>query len=220
MKPISYEKLKKSFTDVDILQVFTTDLNGRIITIQVNPNNVKSFLNRGVGFDGSSVPGHGTVDDSDKLIIPISDSFREIEFANESLGFLIGRISEEHGERSASDPRSLLEKVIEQAQSEFGLSFLCGPEHEFFLLTDEKFGTDIHSDGAGYFHADPRDKGESVRRKIVKTLEKSGIRFESSDYLKSFLGALYDQYMHLKISEWEGYRTYVTPREHRRNMSI
>jgi len=174
-----YKELKQTFADdVDTVQVFTTDLNGRNISLQVNPKNVKSFFDRGVGFDGSSVAGHGSVDDSDKLIIPLSESFRKIEFADEKLGFLIGRISEEHGERSTCDPRSLLEKVLDQAEAEFGLRFLVGPEHEFFLLTNDEFSTDIHSDKAGYFYAGPQDRGEFVRRKIVQTLEKSGIHFE------------------------------------------
>ena len=173
-----YKQLEKDFANVDIVQVFTTDLNGRIITLQVNPRNVKSFFYRGIGFDGSSVPGHGTVDASDKLIIPLSETFRSIEFATEKLGFLIGRIAEEHGEDSDTDPRSLLERILDQAKNEFGIRFLSGPEHEFFLLTGDVFSKDIHSDNAGYFHADPRDKGESVRKKIVSTLEKNGIRFE------------------------------------------
>ncbi|MEA2107902.1 MAG: glutamine synthetase, partial [Pseudomonadota bacterium] len=96
MQSAIYEKLKEDFSNVDVVQVFTTDLNGRNISLQVNPKNVESFFDRGVGFDGSSVPGQGSVDDSDKLIIPLSESFRKIEFANENLGFLIGRISEEH----------------------------------------------------------------------------------------------------------------------------
>jgi len=178
MEKVIYEKLEQAFDEVDIVQVFTTDLNGRNISLQVNPKNITSFFDRGVGFDGSSVPGHGTVDDSDKLIIPISTSFRKIEFTNENLGFLIGRISEEHGERSAYDPRSLLENVLDQAESEFGLRFLAGPEHEFFLLTNDEFSTDVHSDKAGYFYAGPQDRGEFVRRRIVQTLDKSGIHFE------------------------------------------
>jgi len=173
-----YRKLKEEFSDVDVVQVFTTDLNGRNISLQVNPKNVESFFDRGGGFDGSSVPGQGSVDDSDKLIIPLSESFRKIEFVNEKLGFLIGRISEEHGERSSCDPRSLLEKILDQAEAEFGLRFLASPEHEFFLLTDDEFSTDIHSDKTGYFYAGPQDKGEFTRRKIVQTLGNSGIHFE------------------------------------------
>ncbi len=172
------EKVEKNIKEVDIVQVFTTDLNGRAITLQVNPGNIEAFFQRGIGFDGSSVAGYGSVEDSDKLLIPLAETFRAIEFSNEKLGFLIGRIDEEHGERSPSDPRALLENVLEQARTEFGLQFLAGPEHEFFLLNGDEFTKDIHSDKAGYFHADPQDRGESVRKEIVSVLQKCGIHFE------------------------------------------
>jgi glutamine synthetase len=47
------------------------------------------------------------------------------------------------------------------------------------------------------------------------------VEAERSRFLKNFLGEpLYTQYMSLKISEWEDYRTFVTPREHSRNLYI
>ena len=38
MQTDTYRKLKEEFSDVDVVQVFTTDLNGRNISLQVNPN--------------------------------------------------------------------------------------------------------------------------------------------------------------------------------------
>jgi len=178
LNKLKLEQLEKDINSVDTLQVFTTDLNGRPITLQVNPGNLESFFRKGIGFDGSSVPGYGTVDDSDKLLIPIADTFRKIEFSDENLGFLIGNINEEYGNRSELDPRAFLEKMIKQAEDEFGLTFQTAPEHEFFLLTSDEFSKDSHSDKAGYFQADPRDKGEAVRKKIVATLKSCGILFE------------------------------------------
>ncbi|MBC2717693.1 MAG: glutamine synthetase [Desulfobacteraceae bacterium] len=175
---LDIKELEKKINEVDIVQVFTTDLNGRAITLQVNPGNIEAFFKRGVGFDGSSVSGYGSVDNSDKLLIPLANTFRALEFSNEKLGFFIGRIDEEQGDRSLSDPRALLENVLEQAREEFGFQFLAGPEHEFFLLMGDEYNKDIHSDKAGYFHADPRDRGESVRKEIVLVLEKCGIQFE------------------------------------------
>lgn len=99
-------------------------------------------------------------------------------FAQETLGFLIGRINEEYGERSLLDPRALLERVVEQAEAEFGFRFLTAPEHEFFLLTGDEFSKDIHTDTAGYFHTDPRDKGESVKKEIVAVLKRCGINLK------------------------------------------
>lgn len=162
----------------DSLRLFTTDLNGRLITLQVNPANVEDLLEHGVGYDGSSVPGHARVDDSDKLLMPLPETYRNVPFPDERMGFMIGRIDDEAGMRSAIDARGVLERVVEQAEAEFGFRFLAGPEHEFFLLTDQEFGHDIHTDDAGYFHADPRDRGDVVRKEIVEILQKTGVSFE------------------------------------------
>ncbi len=172
------DELLDQIGEVDTLQIFTTDLNGRPVTLQVNSNNAESLFKKGVGFDGSSVPGYGTVDNSDKLLIPFAETFKTVEFPRENLGFLIGGINEEYGKRSLLDPRYLLERVITQAEEEFGLRFLTAPEHEFFLLSNDEYGSDIHTDKAGYFYADPHDKGEVVRKEIVSVLKKCGIHFE------------------------------------------
>ncbi len=172
------EDLPSRISKVDTLQIFTTDLNGRPVTLQVNSDNPESLFQRGIGFDGSSVPGYGTVNDSDKLLIPLAETFKTVEFSHENLGFLIGGISEEYGKRSALDPRYLLERTVAQAEEEFGIRFLTAPEHEFFLLSNDEFGKDIHTDKAGYFHADPEGKGEVVRKEIVSVLKKCGINFE------------------------------------------
>ena len=171
-------EIEEKINDVDTLQIFTTDLNGRLVTLQVHAGDIEAFFKKGVGFDGSSIPGYGTVDHSDKLLIPLSETFRKVEFSQENLGFLIGKINEEYGERSLLDPRALLEKVVKQAEEEFGFRFLTAPEHEFFLLTTDEFSKDIHSDNAGYFHAEPRDRGEVVRKEIVAVLKRCGIQFE------------------------------------------
>lgn len=175
---VDIKELEQKLSGVDMVQVFTTDLNGRPVTLQVHAGNVESFFKKGVGFDGSSVPGYGTVDNSDKLLVPLAETFTKVEFEHENLGFLICKINEEYGERSLLDPRALLERTVRQAEEEFGFRFLTAPEHEFFLLTGDRFTETIHTDNAGYFHADPLDKGDMVRKEIVDVLKKCGIQFE------------------------------------------
>jgi glutamine synthetase len=44
---------------------------------------------------------------------------------------------------------------------------------------------------------------------------------EQSEFLRTFLGEeLYGQYMALKITEWEEYRTFVTSHEHQMSLHI
>jgi glutamine synthetase len=176
------KQMKEKLKDVDSAKIFFTDLNGRNRSLPVNPANMEFIIKKGIGFDGSSVAGITTVDDSDRLLLPLQESFRVVEFQQEKLGFFIGKIQNAQGERSQSDPRAVLENIVARAESEFGCRFLLGPEHEFFLLTSDCFGENIHSDSAGYFHCDPQDKGEVVRRRIIEVLDKCGIKFEKAHH--------------------------------------
>ena len=172
------EKLKK----VDSCKIFFTDLNGRHRTLPVNPQNIEGIIDGGVGFDGSSIAGIATIDDSDRLLFPLPESLRIIEFKDERLAFFMGKIKNAQGKRSKSDARAVLENVLAKAESEYGCKFLLGPEHEFFLLTCDCFNENLHSDSAGYFHCDPHDKGEVVRKKIIDVLDQCGIKFEKAHH--------------------------------------
>ncbi|MFH1740752.1 MAG: glutamine synthetase family protein [bacterium] len=174
--------IKKKLAEADVVQIFYTDLHGHPMTLRLNPEKIDAFVERGVGFDGSSIPGIGTVDNSDRLLFPILESFRIVEFNGDKLGFFIGKIFVEDGERAKADARAVLENVLERAESEFGFRFLVGPEHEFFLLSSDEFNANIHTDKAGYFHAAPRDKGDVVRRRITDILAKCGVPFEKTHH--------------------------------------
>ena len=178
----SLKQIKQNLKNVDSTKIFFTDLNGRHRGLPINPANIDPIIKKGIGFDGSSIAGITTVDDSDRILVPVQDSFRLVEFTDEKLGFFIGKIQNAQGERSKSDPRAVLENVLNKAESESGYRFLLGPEHEFFLLKGDEFNEDLHSDRAGYFHSDPHDKGEIVRKKIIEVLAKCGINFEKAHH--------------------------------------
>ncbi|MBW2195908.1 MAG: glutamine synthetase [Deltaproteobacteria bacterium] len=175
-------EIEEKLRGVDTTKIFFTDLNGRAMALPVNHENINSIVSKGIGFDGSSVAGITTIDDSDRLLFPIPESLRVVKFNDEKVGFLIGKIRNAQGARSKSDPRAVLETVLAKAESEYGVKFLLGPEHEFFLLSGNEFNDDIHTDKAGYFHADPSDKGDIVRRHIIEILDKCAIRFEKAHH--------------------------------------
>lgn len=170
------------YKDVEFIKIFFTDLNGRLRALTINPELMQEVVEKGVGFDGSSIAGITTVDDSDRLLVPIPESFRVLQFTSERVGFCIAKIQNLLGGRSQSDPRAVLERVIQNAHEEFGVSFQVAPEHEFFLLKSDDFTKNIHSDRAGYFHSDPHDKGGVVRNQIIRTLKHCGIRHEKAHH--------------------------------------
>lgn len=176
------KEIKEKLKDMESAKILFTDLNGRIMSLPVNPENIEQLIKNGIGFDGSSIAGYATVENSDRLLLPDPESFRVIKFSDETLGFFIGHIYNEWGIRAKADPRAVLEKVLSKAESEHGYRFIVGPEHEFFLLTGDEFGKKKHSDNAGYFQSTPHDKGELVRNRIIKILKGCGIKFEKAHH--------------------------------------
>lgn len=176
------EKIRSLLSGVDSTKIFFTDLNGRTRGVSINPDNIEPITEKGLGFDGSSIDGITTVDDSDRLLFPVTRSLRIVEFNDKRLGFFIGRINSEKGTPSDSDPRAVLVKVVETAGKEFGYRFLVGPEYEFFLLKGDEFPEARHTDRAGYFSSDPYDRGDVVRENIVEILRKCGITFEKDHH--------------------------------------
>jgi len=176
------KQIKKELETVDTTKIFFVDFNGRIMNLPVNPDNIESILENGIGFDGSSIAGYGTVDSSDRLLFPDADSFKVLKFSDENVGFFIASVYDEKDKPSQADPRAILKKIIAEAEREFGFKFLVGPEHEFFLLNNGKKQKNLHTDQGLYFQSSPHDKGEAVRNRIVKILKDCGIAFEKAHH--------------------------------------
>ena len=127
----SFKEEEEAFTDqknkIDHTKIFFTDLNGRVMSLSVNYHNMDKIFENGVGFDSSSIAGYATVEQSDRILFPVPDSYHQVSFDNETVGFFIGEIRDEHGKRAKADPRAVLERVIADAEAEFGYRFISGP---------------------------------------------------------------------------------------------
>ncbi|MDX9788924.1 MAG: glutamine synthetase family protein [Desulfobacterales bacterium] len=184
------EKIANQLENVDHVKIFFTDLNGKLMNLSVNKNKLGNVIESGVGFDGSSIAGHATIEHSDRLLSPDLSTLKKVKLNNKTIAFFVGNINNEQGGAAATDPRHVLQHIVQTAESEFGFRFIVGPEHEFFLLNGdelaltEKNGFDgqVHSDKAGYFHSTPHDKGEFVRQRIAEVLSECGIEFEKSHH--------------------------------------
>ncbi|MFP3927801.1 MAG: glutamine synthetase family protein [Desulfobacteraceae bacterium] len=176
------EGIKRGLAQAESTKIFFADLNGRLMSLPVNPENIERLLDRGIGFDGSSIAGYASVESSDRILIPDPESFLLVPSRNGNLGFFVGLVYNEHGDRSQADPRAILERVVAEGENRFGCRFTVGPEHEFFLLNSAEWGDGIHTDKAGYFHATPHDQGETVRNEILAVLKACGIRFEKAHH--------------------------------------
>lgn len=172
------EQLGQAYTT----KIFFTDLNGRSKNLSINPLDIESILSQGVGIDGSSIAGIATVENSDRILKPVLESFRLVDFGDRKFGFFVGQIFNQDGSRSEVDPRYALERAVEKGFNEHQIKFLLGPEHEFFLLNGDEIHSGIHTDKLGYFGSSPGDIGDIVRQEIVNVLEKCGIKYEKTHH--------------------------------------
>lgn len=174
--------IDRNLKKADITKIFFKDLNGRTKSLSVNPADMDKILEEGVGIDGSSIAGIATVDNSDRILKPVVESFKILPFTDKKVGFFAGKLYEQGGSRSSVDPRAILENMIDTAEKNYGMRFTFGPEHEFFLLKQDEFSQDMHTDKLDYFGSGPSDSGEIVRNEIVNLLEKCGIKFEKTHH--------------------------------------
>ena len=176
--PAIKEQLKEAYNT----KLFFTDLNGRLKNLSVNPNEIENIMENGVGIDGSSIAGIATVDNSDRILKPVMESFRLVDFGDRKIGFFVGQLFNQDGSRTSVDPRYALERAVEKAETDNQIKFLMGPEHEFFLFNSDEVNADTHTDKLGYFGSSPTDIGDVVRQEIVNVLEKCGVEYEKTHH--------------------------------------
>ncbi|WP_084591106.1 glutamine synthetase family protein [Desulfonatronovibrio magnus] len=176
------EEVEKLIQETDSTEIIFTDLNGRIRRLPVNPKNITAIVQDGIGFDGSSVSGIATVDKSDRMLIPVLESLKKIQFKDKQTSLFVGTIHNEQKERASTDPRLILENAVQEAWDDFGVQFMASPEYEFFLFNKDEYSKNLNTDNAGYCDADPRDRGENVRNHIIDILADCDIPFEKAHH--------------------------------------
>ena len=189
----------------EIVDLRFTDLPGlwQHFSISTNEFDTGLFQN-GIGFDGSSIRGFQTIDESDMLLFPDPDTAFMDPFTSLPTLNLVCNIKDPlTGQPYTRDPRYVALKA-EMYLKSTGLADTSywGPEIEFYILDNVRFDQSynygfyyIDSDeGAwnsgngdkpnlgykprykeGYFPVPPMDSLQDIRSEMVKTLESCGI---------------------------------------------
>ncbi len=165
-----------------------------------------SFKN-GFGFDGSSIRGWQAINESDMLIVPVSDTAKVDPFAHRPTLTLICDVKDPITRKEYSrDPRSIARKAKKfLVDSKIADKAYFGPEMEFFVfdnvwydqtINEAKYRVDsvegIWNRGKedptnlggqirqreGYFPTSPTDQGEDLRGEMVNYMAELGIDVE------------------------------------------
>jgi len=193
---------------VDIVDIRFTDLFGQWHHFSTRAKLLdEELFEEGIGFDGSSIRGFQTIDESDMILIPDpATAFIDPVLEIPTL-VLISEIYDPITRQPYTrDPRYVAQKAEEYLKST-GVADLAyfGPEAEFFLFENVSYsgaanhqfysvdsvegwwnsGEDLGPNlGAqiqpkrGYFPCPPADTLQDVRSRMVLTLEKVGVNTE------------------------------------------
>jgi len=160
------------------------DILGLPKNIVIPPERLEEALVKGIPFDGSSIAGYATIEESDKIAMPDPNSFVIIpeEIEKRKTAKLNCDIYEPNGRRFEGDTKYVLEKIANKAKK-MGYIYNTGPECEFFLFKkDGDESTLVPNDAAGYFDLSHRDLAEGVRADISIALEAFGIKTYTSHH--------------------------------------
>ena len=107
----------------------------------------------GLGFDGSSIRGWQTINESDMLVKPVAETAFVDPFMEAKTLVVTCNICDPiTGEDYTRDPRNIARKAEAYLQSSgVGDTAFIGPEAEFFIFDDVRFDQNEHE---GYYHVD------------------------------------------------------------------
>ncbi len=166
---------------------------------------------RGFGFDGSSIRGWQTINESDMLVKPVPETAFIDPFLQEKTLVLICNICDPiTGEDYTRDPRHIAVKAENYLKrSQVADTAYFGPEAEFFIFDDIRFDQNEHEgyyyidsvEGRwntgrheepnlgyklrykeGYFPVPPSDSQQDLRTEMMLTLESIGIEVEAQHH--------------------------------------
>jgi len=169
---------------VRFIQLQFTDILGAVKSVTIPYAQLAKALEEGIFFDGSSIVGYATIEESDMRLKPVPESFVILPWTEGELktARMVCEVYDHNGKRFEGDPRWALERLMSEAKKR-GWIFYTSPEYEFFLLMRDENGepTTRPSDSGAYFDL-MRDRGEDVRKEMVNHLNAMGLEVEASHH--------------------------------------
>jgi glutamine synthetase len=193
---------------VEIVDLKFIDVPGLWQHFSISANELtEELFEEGIGFDGSSIRGFQTIDESDMLLFPDPDSaFLDPFSVHPTLNLICNVRDPITGEAYTRDPRYVAQKAEKYLKSTgIADTSYWGPEIEFYILDSVRFDQSYnfgfyyidYEEGfwnsgngdkpnleykprykEGYFPVPPMDHFQDIRSEMLRTLEKCGIVVE------------------------------------------
>jgi len=174
------EKVEKN--GIKFIRLQFVDILGNPKNIVIPEKKLETAFEEGVLFDGSSIAGYATIEESDYIAMPEPASFVILPsvIASPPVAKVNCNILNHEEKRYIGDPKYVLERILKKAKTH---SLMAGPECEFFLFKkNQENPTLIPNDSAGYFDLSHIDLAENVRADISLALQQLGIEVHSAHH--------------------------------------
>src|SRR5665647_17742 len=166
---------------IKFIRLWFTDILGALKSFAIVKDELEDALDEGMGFDGSSITGYQTIEESDMIAKPDPSTYEILPWRPKEKGVarIICDVLDPSGKPYEGDPRYVLKRNLLRAEKK-GLIFNIGPELEYFYFMNSQ-GADVIDHG-GYFDLTPLDQATDLRRDTIFALEDMGIRVEYSHH--------------------------------------
>lgn len=169
--------------DVKFIRFWFTDILGQVKSFSITDSELEGALEDGMGFDGSSITGYQSIEESDMIAMPDRDTFQILPWRpqEKKVARMICDILTPDRKPYVGDPRYVLKRALARMQKMGFDHYYIGPELEFFYFKTDGPETETLDKG-GYFDLTTLDVASDLRRDTVFALESMGVNVEYSHH--------------------------------------
>ncbi|MBN1522155.1 MAG: type I glutamate--ammonia ligase [Candidatus Aureabacteria bacterium] len=169
--------------DVKFIRLWFTDILGQVKSFAITDGELETALENGMGFDGSSITGYQSIEESDMIAMPDPKTFQVLPWRpqEKKVARMICDVLTPDQKPYEGDPRYVLKRALKRAADMGFDHYYLGPELEYFYFKTDSPDTEILDKG-GYFDLTTLDVASDLRRETVMALEKMGIPIEYSHH--------------------------------------
>jgi glutamine synthetase len=168
--------------DVKFIRLWFTDILGQVKSFAITDSELEGALENGMGFDGSSITGYQSIEESDMIAMPDPATFQILPWRpkEKAVARMICDILTPEKKPYDGDPRYVLKRALKRAKDMGFDHYYLGPELEYFYFKNDQLPEIL--DKGGYFDLTTLDVASDLRRDTVFALEAMGIRVEYSHH--------------------------------------
>jgi len=169
--------------DVKFIRLWFTDILGQAKSFAITDSELGGALEDGMGFDGSSITGYQSIEESDMVAVPDPATFQILPWRpqEKKVARMICNILTPERELYEGDPRNVLRKALQRMKKMGFDHYYLGPELEYFYFKNETSSRELLDKG-GYFDLTTLDVASDLRRDTIIALEAMGIPIEYSHH--------------------------------------